>query len=188
MMRDRDFPDFPGFFWIWSHHLIHTKLLRSLFGVDIYPGKKFGRDYSKIVVSREHAYATTAYLEDVHHYFSTYKIFSHSYQAYTMFVKKKSLFWRISNFLPLPLSTHRPCRPSKPHPDDSPVHAENFKPNYTSLHQLEAEIWPKNMFLTFSATLTLTFDLSHPKVNHFYVGPYGVFPESLNKIGPVVFA
>ena len=122
-------------------------------------------------LSREHAYATTAYLEHVHHYFGTYKIFSHSYQAYTTFVNKKSLFWCISNFPPLPLSTHRPCRPSKPYPHDSPVHAENFKAIYTSLRQLEAEIWPKTRFwpfrrpwpwpLTFRTQKLIIFMLDH---------------------------
>ena len=114
--------------------------------IDIQVGKL---TKTRRALSREHAYATTAYLEHVHHYFGTYKIFSHSYQAYTMFVNKKSLFWHISNFLPLPLGPHRPCRAFKPPPYDSPCHSVNFKPKYTSLCQLEAEIWPKMCFWPF---------------------------------------
>ena len=43
-------------------------------------------------LSREHAYATIAFLEQLHHYFGTHEIRSPSYKAYTFFVNKKSLF------------------------------------------------------------------------------------------------
>ena len=114
----------------------------------------FGLKLDKIwltrgALSREHAYATIAFLEHLHHYFSTYKLFWPSYYAYAMFVNKTSLFSRISNFRALPLGPHRPHRASTSPPHDSPFHSENFKPNYTSLAQLEAEIWRKTCFWPF---------------------------------------
>ena len=43
-------------------------------------------------LSREHAYATIAFLQQLHHYFGTHQICSPSYKAYTLFINKKSLF------------------------------------------------------------------------------------------------
>ena len=91
-------------------------------------------------LSREHAYATIAYLKQIHHYFGTYKICSPSYQDYALSINKKSLFQRISYFRPLPLGPCRPRRASTLLSNDSPFHSVNFKPKYNSLCQLEAEI------------------------------------------------
>ena len=52
MMRDRDFWDFPGFFWTWSHYPIHTKSNPTPAIVNIHSGKKFGSDYSKNATCR----------------------------------------------------------------------------------------------------------------------------------------